>query len=155
MNLCMQMALLLNTFNYELRTQVEGWYEENFMAHYRLAQVLEHHINDWQRALDHYLKAFCICPTRAEPLIKIAQHYWQIGNIPVSYLFAQYAGQMDYPVNDRLFIDKEMYDFTRHEMIGITAWHMGKYEIGKQAAQKAYKQKPDLDYLRRNVACYG
>lgn len=139
---------------YLLRTQVKGWIEEDFMAHYRVAQVFENNFNNWDKALFHYLKAFSICPNRAEPLVKISQHYWSNKEIPVSHLFAKYAAEIPYPKSDSLFIDKEMYDFTRHEILGITAWHMGEFEIGKVAAQKAYEQRPHLDYLKRNVSCY-
>lgn len=138
---------------YILRSQIQGSREENFMAHYRAAQVAES-LGDWDTALPHYLQAFSICPQRAEPLVKLSQHYWSVGNIPAAYLFIQYAAKMDYPINDRLFVDKTMYDFTRYEMLGITAWHMGKFEEGKIAAQKACEQRPDLAYLQHNLACY-
>lgn len=149
---CLQDRLNAQKY-YTLRTQVVGSKEEDFMAHYRAGQIAES-LDDWDRALSHYLEAFNICSERIEPLVKISQYYWSNKNIPASYLFASYACKLPYPEENRLFIDKEIYDFTRWEMLGITAWHMKQFPEGKAAAQKAYEQRPHLEYLYRNVVCY-
>ena len=103
---------------YELRTQLPSWEEENYEAMYRLAEVVEDLATkdtekqtpyDWSLAMWYYLKAFSMHPTRIEPLIRIARHYLWANDYANAFLFAERAAEMPYPVNDILFVEKEMY----------------------------------------------
>lgn len=139
---------------YKKRTQAGGWVEEVFMAHYRLAQVYEK-LEDWDNAFLHYMKSYALRSTRAEPLIKIAQHYWHSGNHATGFLFAKRACETSYPEADILFIDKYLYDFVRYDVLACCAWYIQEYEIGKQATLEALKHLPDAPHLKRNLALYN
>ena len=142
---------------YKERIEFKAWHEEDCIAHYRLAQVVERLDNSekgWQEALSYYLKAFAICPTRIEPLIKIAAHYWQNGQHALSYLFALHAGQLPYPEKDILFIEKNVYSYERYEILSKAAWYVGEYEKGEWATRQALRQKPEEPHLLRNLAFY-
>lgn len=144
---------------YELRTHLQGWGEEDFMARYRLAIITERMKTEdgsarWPEALDHYLKAHTMRPTRAEPLIRIAQHYLAEGNHACAYIFSRRACEMAYPEQDTLFVEKEAYDFTRHDLLGQSAWYVQEFEIGEQEVRKAIKVKDSMPHLFKNLSFY-
>lgn len=138
---------------YQKRIDTPGWDEENFMARYRLAQVHEE-LGDWDSALCEYLKAFSMRPTRAEPLIQVAKHYLQTKEMDLCFLFSRRATEIPYPENDVLFIDKEMYSYTRFNVLGISAWYAKEDKIGKWAVEKALEAHPNYPHLQTNLQFY-
>jgi tetratricopeptide (TPR) repeat protein len=137
---------------YERRITIEGWDEENFMAHYRLAKVYEAQGN-WEKALPCYLKAYSMRPTRIEPLVCITQHYWDTGDRALCYLFARHAAEAPYP-KDTLFVEKRAYDITRHDLLGRSAWYVNDYELGEKATRKALEADPHASHLKDNLDWY-
>lgn len=151
---------LENAFKfYKLRTELPGWDEENFMAWYRLAQVTERMKKDdgtsrWDEALGYYLKAFSMRCIRAEPLIKIANHYLAEGNHACAYIFAHRACALAYPIHDTLFVEKEAYDYNRHDILGQSSWYVGEFEIGEKEVREALKAHENYPHLFTNLSFY-
>ena len=139
---------------YKKRISFSGWDEENYMARYRLAQVYER-CGEWDNAFISYLSAFSLRPTRAEPLVCIAQHYWDVRDYSLCYLFARRAAEIPYPENDILFIEKEFYVYTRYHILGCVAWYVGEYEVGESAVRKALKAHPHEQQLLVNLGWYA
>ncbi len=144
---------------YRLRTDLQGWSEENFMAQYRFAQAIEHCIPHdptytWSDALDCYLHAYQMRPQRAEPLIRVAQHYWNSQEYDLCFLFANRACEIPYPKQDMLFIEKDLYDLVRYDLLGRCAWYIAKYKRGEWAVKKALQVRPDMIHLHTNLAFY-
>lgn len=139
---------------YNRRSTMQGWDEENFMTRYRLAQVHEA-LGNWDQALSNYLAAFTVRPSRAEPLIRLAHHYCQSGEYDLCFLFSRRAVEIPYPQTDTLFIDKALYDYTRYDLLGISAWYVNKFELGKLAVLKALQVCPDAPHLHANLAFYS
>lgn len=147
---------------YEIRSKQNGWIEENYETFYRLGRIIDilsmtDKNYSWNMAQDYYFMAHKILPHRAEPLVKISQHYWPDAstpeNIALCYLFAKRAYELPYPENDLLFVDPEVYNFLRYELLSKSAWHMKDFELGEIATRKALKFK-EMSYLLRNLACY-
>lgn len=148
---------------YELRTQIVGSLEENFIAVYHLAQEIEAAAAQdskketrftWQLAQYYYLKAFSLRNTRIEPLIRIARHYLLEGNNALAYLFASRTCTMPYPKSDRLFVEKDMYTYWRYEVVGVSAWHLGQFDIGTRALKKGLKNHPGDKHLEEILSYY-
>ncbi len=139
---------------YHKRKDMWGWDEENFINQYKMAQAYEAS-NDWHNALIQYVESFSMRPTRIEPLVKLANYYWENGNKELCFLFAQRACQMPYPETDLLFVEKEMYDFTRYDLLGRSAWYVGEYDLGENAIKKALEKHPEREYLKFNLECYA
>ncbi len=137
---------------YQIREKLVGWDEENFMTLFRLGCIAQE-LAKWPIALDYYFKAHAYRPSRIEPLIKLADYYWP-ENIPMCYLFAQRAYHMPYPHNDILFIEKEMYTYTRYEIMSRAAWYLGEYELGEEASLLALKVHPEMEHLHNNLKLY-
>ncbi|EKD23438.1 MAG: hypothetical protein ACD_82C00039G0001, partial [uncultured bacterium] len=155
-------------FWYEKRIETPGWYEENFVALCRLAQVYENLSNKEKingnlkksdellaKSLLYYSKAYSNRPIRVEPLIKLAQYYLFSGEKELCYLYAKRACEIPYPETDILFVEKNLYDFTRWDLLGISAWYVGEYAIGKAAIIKAMEACPNMPHLQQNLACYN
>jgi len=145
---------------YKKRRSLLGWYEENFMTVYRLAQVTErlaaqnNKKNTWDEALGYYLEAFSMRPCRAEPLIKISQYYLNHGKHELAYLFARRAEEINYPASDVLFVEKEAYEYVRHDVLGQCAWYVQSYDLGEAAVKKALNFHPSYEHLNKNLAFY-
>jgi len=144
---------------YEARVKLIGWDEEDMIARYRLASVVERILKpdgscDWPLALDHYLKAFEMRPSRAEALVRISLYYLNHGERDLSYIFAHRACEIPYPDNDSLFVEKEVYEYTRFDVLGQCAWYAGEFEVGEQAVREALKVRHDLPHLETNLNFY-
>ena len=135
------------------RIAMNGFDEEKFVAHCRLASLYKQQ-NNWPKALYYYLKAYLERPSRAEPLIHLAQHYDAIDEQPLRYLFARRAVEIPYPKTDRLFIAKDLYDYDRHNLLGISAWYTSDYAQGKKAIHQALKARPHETHLHKNLSLY-
>lgn len=131
----------------------EGNLEEDFISHYRLGVIFDT-LQDWQSALHYYLKAYNMRPTRAEPLVWLAYHYLLSKEYALSFLFAKKATEIPYPINDGLFIEKEMYEYMRYDVLGQVAGYLNEFEIGEAAIRKALVAHPDMPHLDANLDLY-
>lgn len=143
---------------YSIRVAMQGFAEEQFIAAFRLGRIAEYFSKhdksfSWEQAQQHYHHAFALRPQRIEPLIYIANHYWP-ENIPLCYLYANYACNTTYPDNDLLFVEKFLYDYTRYEILSRCAWHMGKFQQGLDATKRALSIHPDMPHLINNLTLY-
>ena len=139
---------------YQYRATLNGWSEENFITLYRLGCLAENNeALSWSIAMDHYLKAFALRPHRIEPLVKIANHYWP-DNIQTCYLFIKHAYDLPYPHQDMLFIEKEMYVYTRYEIMSRCAWYLGEFVLGEEASLRALRVYPNTEHLLNNLRLY-
>jgi tetratricopeptide (TPR) repeat protein len=138
---------------YEHRTTLHGWDEENFSAYFCLAQVYESAGNA-EKMINNYLKAFALRPHRAEPLIRLAEYYYNIKAYHLCYVFAKYAVTLPYPSNDLVSIEKYLYDFVRYNLLSCVAALVGDYKLGLQATLKALEAYPNEDYLQNNLKYY-
>ena len=132
------------------------WGQDTYREFYKTARTLDKTSNGeqrlWSLALIYYLKAFALNPLRAEPLIRIAQHYYMTHDITLTYLFVNRACDLACPDDDDL--EKELYEFTRYDLLGISAWYVKQYDKGQEAARKALEYKPDDGRLQANLQFY-
>ncbi len=144
---------------YLKRAEMDGWNQETFVALYRLGVTTEQLMDldpekyHWSDALAWYLAAYEYRPSRAEPLYKIAQYYWDTEEWALAYLFAKRATEISYPT-DILFVDQEIYTWGRYNLLGCCAWYVQEYEEGRAAVLKALAIKNDFPHLIKNLAWY-
>lgn len=138
---------------YTIRSEQPGWDQENYMAYYKLADAYEH-LENWPKALWNYLKAYSLRPQRAEPLVRLAQHYLAVRDFTTAFLFAHQAVRIPVFETENLFFDKIMYDFVRYDLLGIASWYVGEFEVGEQAVRKAMEYWPDAAHLKFNLGLY-
>ena len=140
---------------YEIRANMPGFHEENFNTIYMLAKAYDA-LQNVDKLLCNYIKAFNMCPDRIEPLIRLAVYFYNNKNFNLAYLFSKPTMDMKCPTTDEaLVIEAEIYDFVRYDMISRLAWTQGDYKLGKQATQIALKKHPELEHLQYNLKYYN
>lgn len=140
-------------YYYKLRTELEGFQEEKFHAYLRCGEYTEQLKHEWQYSLGFYMKAV-EHSVRAEPLIRIAQHYNKVKKWLLSYTFIKMACSIQYPHNAILFVDKHAYDYTRWHIMGIVAYYCGAYADGRDACLKAIEAGLNTDLDKNNLEFY-
>lgn len=145
---------------YEQYTKISTDLEETYLALYRLG-ILADELSKtdthytWAMAREHYMTAYMICPFRAEPLVQLAYHYYNTKELPLCYIFARRATELAYPQNVYFCLEKQMYDFARYDLLGVSALSVGDYERGEWALKKALEVRPQSESLRRNLQRYA
>lgn len=136
---------------YEKALQAKKGIKNPSLVHYRLGMIYDG-TNNWQKALYHYIESYAALPNRAEPFTRIAMHYWRVKKYEMCYFFALQACAIKEP--EHIYIEKNLYDFTRYTLLAASAWHMKEYEIGEQATRKALEAKPDAKDMQQNLDMY-
>ncbi|HZW61942.1 MAG TPA: glycosyltransferase [Candidatus Babeliales bacterium] len=129
------------------------WGAPTYYTYYVLARLLQMVGND-ELALTYYAKAHELKPHRAEPLIRLAQHYVSIGEPVIAYSYASKTINLECPHSDEGFIERELYDYVRYDILGQTAWYAQEFEVGEQALLKALEVHPEYEHLKKNLQFY-
>lgn len=136
------------------RIQMGGWYEEVYQCRMQLASIAQAEGDPWSFVLELYLEAFKTSPHRAEPLHAIAYHYNALREHALCLLFARRGIELPLPNQDRLFIDEEVYKWKLLDLVGSSAYWVGEYELGEDAARRALRHRPGDARLAANVEYY-
>lgn len=139
---------------FKRRIDLGGWAEEVYQARYGLGQSMEGRGDPWLDVLQAYLDAHAFAPHRAEPLYRIALHYNARAEHALCLVFARRAADLPYPSRDVHFVDAEVYEWKIHDLIGSSAYWVGEYTFGEEAARKALAARPDDARLQANVSHY-
>lgn len=84
--------------------------EELFHTHYRIGECLLRQGVDRHGILEAYMSAWAMAPHRAEPLDKLSRVFLGRGQILPALHFAHAAAELPYPKEDRLFVDRTLYE---------------------------------------------
>jgi glycosyltransferase involved in cell wall biosynthesis len=96
---------------YQRRIDAQGWEEEQWYCMFQLAEMKSRLQHPWPEVLSAYLAAFDARPVRLEPIYAIVKHYRQAGQYFQGYLYSSIVMKgIPYPENDRLFIDRGVYE---------------------------------------------
>lgn len=140
-------------YYYKLRTTLIGFFEERYESCYKCGDLSQELKHDWSESMGWYLKAFELI-NRAEPIVRIVQHYRSVNQWELSYIFADMACRLSYPVHCVLFVNKHIYDYERWHLLGIVGWYSGHHVEGKTACIQALKVMPDSKIDRDNLGFY-
>lgn len=158
-------------YYYKLRATMEGFQEEKFHSYLRAGEICDSLEMGWSESLTWYMRAM-EHSRRAEPLLKMAEHYWQLADkqkiLPpedldrykesnswfLAFTFANAACELEYPDWCILFVDKMLYDYKRWSTLGVVAFYAGRYREGKIAAQVAFETKVNPGLDGANVQAY-
>ncbi len=142
------------------RTKLEGFLEEKYHSFYRCGEESVKLKHDWEESMTWYIKAFefsskIFISPRAEPLIRIAEYYYENKNWEMCYLFLKRCCELVYPSNAVLFVDKHSYDYTRWNLMSKLGLNFNGDQrlFGKYACARAIIEKEnDEDY--KNMSKY-
>lgn len=140
-----------------INTNTSYWQiEQAYQASYH-AGVIAHELSKtnagftWQMAHDHFMHAFSITPCRAEPLVRIAQQYWDEKNMHFCFIFARHAAELPYPEHVTGLVENEMYFFKRYDLLGACAGNIGRWDVAEWATRKALAAAPHKEHLHKNL----
>jgi glycosyltransferase involved in cell wall biosynthesis len=155
---------------YVLRTKEDddGFMEEIYQSYFRLAELAQHLGHPWEESVNWFLKAYSHSQ-RAEPLVKLAEHYLRKNHFGESkpdymmaYTFASMACKLIFPLNQILFIDRRCYFYKRYHILGVIAYQVQQYKEGKEACIKALMAENDsvdmdnlVRYMKREMELKG
>lgn len=138
---------------YKLRVSLEGFYEERYYSMYKCGELTEKLNHPWEVSLGWYMKAYETI-RRVEPLLKIAEHYISIKQWDIAFHFLNLSIQLEYPLNNVLFVDKKAYDYKRWHLLGIVGFYCKKMVEGKNGCIQALKNQPESEIDKQNLKFY-
>jgi hypothetical protein len=129
---------------YTERIYMDGFFEENYQAAYHVAQLMKERNVLFEIYSGYYLKAFELTH-RAEPIVRIAEHYISKHTWSQAFVFLKEACGCEIP-KCGLFLDIELYKYYRWHLMGIVAYYVKEYRIGLHACEIAVKERHnDID----------
>ncbi len=121
---------------YKKRINAGGWREEVFYSHYQIGNMYKDNLNNWEKALYHYLQSFQKSEgKRAEPLLKIVEYYKDLREYHTAILFLEKMFKIPYPKDDLLFINYHANTYKSYYEYSIIAYYLGLKKEGLLACQ--------------------
>jgi len=127
----------------------DGFFEERFNSMMKCGDLER----DEDERVKWYLRAYQIIE-RAEPLVEIVKIYRTKEKFMLAFVFANLACDLTYPSNCILWVNKKCYKHDRWQELSIVAYYVKKYEIGKNACEKAIQSGYDVDLNKKNLLFY-
>lgn len=118
--------------HYLQRAAMPGWEEETFVALLRAGRMAIHLNRTEEYVIGILERAHVLRPTRAEPLQTLAAWHRERQQHRKAYQAARKAVQLPLP-DDRLFVEKDVYDWRCLDELGVAAYWVGEYEESRQA----------------------
>ncbi len=138
---------------YQQRLQMQGDAEEKFMACLCLGHAYAC-AHDAQKMVLAYLRAYHMRPWRADPLIRLAEYYFKENQYALALLFAKASLKIPYPDQEKMVIEKIMYDTVRYEILSVAAMQCGEFSLGRQATQYLLAINPESKFLQQLLQYY-
>jgi len=118
----------------------DGYAEEIYYAQYRIGTIMRIIEEPWHLTHMELLKAYQIDPLRGESIKVIIDHYLQMGDWNMAYLYSKFAkttfhGKNPYPTR-LLFVDEATYVWKFAEAHAAAAFYTGRMDEAKQTYQE-------------------
>ncbi len=136
------------------RIAMGGWREEVFESKLVLAKIAAAQNRSWLEVQSKYLDAHLWSPHRAEPLQAIAAHHDGLKQHALTFLYARRGYELPFPKQDTLFVEEEVYTWKMADLVASSAFWIGEFAIGEEAARKAARARPDDARLQQNLQFY-
>jgi len=139
---------------YSERVKLVGFWEERFQAYLRMGEIYVKHLNDWDKALPMFMKAFTV-DKRAEPLVQIGKYYRESDQFLLAYMFLKQACELPFPHYANLFVNKKDYEYLRYHLMGIVCYYVDNKNLeGKEACLKAIESGHTKERDEANLKFY-
>jgi len=135
--------------------ELGGWDEELFEASLRKARIVAR-LDGMEKAIPIYLEAYHRRPYRAEPLLDILHYYRTKEMFEVALLFGEVAYKLSFPPHDRLFVNRDIYEWRVRDELSICYYFVGRYEEADNLIQEILDNKSarpssgDLNRIKKN-----
>lgn len=117
----------------------DGYPEERYYSQYRIGSIMRNLEEPWSLTMQELLKAYAIEPLRAEPLKVIIDHYLQVGEWHLAYLYSKFCrsnfhNKNPYPKR-LLFVDQSLYEWKLSEVHAAACYYTGRIDEAKSTYQ--------------------
>lgn len=136
--------------NYEKRAAMDGWDQLTFWSKYRIAYLQELLQMNSSHVIKSYCDAFHFRPTRAEPIYRLASHFYHQKNIIMAYLLTQFGLTIPLP-DDIVYVEKGIYSYEMLSLFTDCAMQLGKQAEAAQACEKIGNNKEAPPALRQKA----
>jgi len=121
-------------------SRTDGYAEEIYYAQYRIGTIMRIIEEPWHMTHMELLKAYQIDPLRGESIKVIIDHYLQMGEWNMAYLYSKFAkttfhGKNPYPTR-LLFVDEATYTWKFAEAHAAASYYTGRMDEAKQTYQE-------------------
>jgi len=121
-------------------SRTDGYAEEIYYAQYRIGTIMRIIEEPWHLTHMELLKAYQIDPLRGESIKVIIDHYLQMGDWNMAYLYSKFAkttfhGKNPYPTR-LLFVDEATYVWKFAEAHAAASFYTGRMDEAKQTYQE-------------------
>jgi Glycosyl transferase family 2/Tetratricopeptide repeat len=139
---------------FQRRIALGGWREELFESQLSIAKIAAAQNRSWLEVQSKYLDVYLMAPHRAEPLYAIASHHDALKQHALTFLFAKRGYDLPLPKQDNLFVDEELYTWKMADLVASSAYWIGEFAVGEEAARKAVRARPKDVRLQANLEYY-
>lgn len=122
------------------RAAMGGNEEEVFWSLYQIGCIREILGAPSNEIIDCYSKAYAFRPSRAEPLFRLANHYYETDHFLLGYCVAQLGLSISYP-NDLIYVQRPIYDYLLLFVTANCAHRLGRYEEAATLYKKILSMK--------------
>lgn len=144
---------------YKVRSEMDGWAEEKFMAQLEAGRVALLMEKPEAEIVSELLQAYQLRPIRAEPLYALAAYFRGRKMYAKAHLFAKAGLDIKRP-NDKLFVQEEVYTWRLLDEVGVSTFWIGRYEEGRRACEEILRRNREglsvpedcLQRVRKNLS---
>lgn len=112
---------------YAHRAEMGEWEEEVFFSMMRVAECMAELKYPLHEVQEQYLRAWEYRPIRCEPLYRLAYKLRSEAHYARAYLFARASAETPLPLEDRLFVGADIYEWrAKDEQAVCASWLIGK-----------------------------
>lgn len=125
---------------YKKRAEMGGWNEEVYYCYYQMvnAQIylVKQGLNTEGDMLEYLMKSIEVNPERVEALYSVIRHYRITEKYRKAIVYSEYALSVTYPLNQKLFIERDIYTWKLLDEISICQYWIGNYQECKSNCNK-------------------
>ena len=132
-----------------------AWDEELYMASLRLARYKVEAGESFKDVLYYFWDAYNCRPSRAEALHDMLHYYRATDKFKIGVVIGELALKIPYPTNDRLFVERAVYDWKIKDELAICYYWVGRvkegYDMGMELLKDSTIPAVALERIKQNV----
>jgi tetratricopeptide (TPR) repeat protein len=117
-----------------------GQNDEVWFSLYQIAQLEQVNAKLWPEVMQQYLTAYEFMPDRAEPLFHIGMNYQAKGDYHTAHHFFSLAIQIPHPGNNRLFVERPIYENLLPLEYAVACHYVGDYSAAIATYNRLLRQ---------------
>lgn len=113
---------------YQKRIEMGGWREEVYESMYNIGICMLILGESSEKIEEWFLKVYELYPHRVESLYQLARYFRLKKDYEKSYQHGIRGVDVPYPSNDRLFVNRSVYEYRLKDEVAISSYYVGEYK---------------------------